>query len=668
MAVGDYADTATATVTDFVGNLIVYCVSFLSYRVVVICLASVPVSHFLGLYYHNPNALRLQNVLLFPFTGGNRHVVFQLLAWGLWALSALMGLPILLSYYYLTFFERPLPLVPHTHIDVVSGAAAACSFIGELCMLKAILVYDPASAPDSPRKHRKRANPQLASAAVVFMGILMSTTGCLLLLAVEHMPDMPSRVLYCCLSLSCLLMASTTSYGLGGFLRFGATARVGTGADPVDTDGAAAGAADGSGTTMWQFFQPFAGGTAFVATQAVGWSLFSATAVAVIILLQQLVAGVAYCARCWAFGLGVLMITTQLMLGASLLTWRGQKTAKRLLTPLLAAKEGTWPERNMPVILMYLPVHLFFTLWVLSFCFLPPHWALSGWVSLLLPYYILTTRGAPHHTGSRQWPWLCAWFTRAVEISLTHWFGNVEVIRDFEGEVDPDKRYIFGFHPHGLYPTGAGFLPMMPSFHRAFPGIRPVTLTASVLFFPPFIRDISSWAGFRQVTRHTFVHALQERGSVVMCPGGQAELVHTWRCFSTRAEVCIHTRHRGFIRIAIENGASLVPVMVMGEALQLRNLWNLPALQQFTYKRLGFPVPYWLAGRWWVTPLPNKVPLLYVLGEPIQPPSCKPGESVTAAMVDEVHAKYFQSLQDMFHKYQERHPNYKTASLVLVDD
>lgn len=36
-----------------------------------------------------------------------------------------------------------LPIIPHTHVDVVSGAAAVASFVGELFMLKALLVYDP---------------------------------------------------------------------------------------------------------------------------------------------------------------------------------------------------------------------------------------------------------------------------------------------------------------------------------------------------------------------------------------------------------------------------------------------------------------------------------------------------------------------------------------------
>ena len=40
-----------------------------------------------------------------------------------------------------------------------------------------------------------------------------------------------------------------------------------------------------------------------------------------------------------------------------------------------------------------------------------------------------------------------------------------------------------------------------------------------------------------------------------------------------------------------------------------------------SYKRFGFPVPYCVTGRWGCTPFPSRVPLLYVLGEPIEPPS-----------------------------------------------
>jgi hypothetical protein len=59
--------------------------------------------------------------------------------------------------------------------------------------------------------------------------------------------------------------------------------------------------------------------------------------------------------------------------------------------------------------------------------------------------------------------------------------------------------------------------------------------------------------------------------------------------------VCCHVVSRSpnrvlcACRIAIEQQAALVPVLALGEVLQLRNLYDMPALQQYTYKRVGFP-------------------------------------------------------------------------------
>lgn len=68
-------------------DLIAYLLSFLSYRVVVVCLLSVPSTHVWGLYLHygcvgsKSGSSGFLRFLLFPFTGGNRHLVFQMLAW-----------------------------------------------------------------------------------------------------------------------------------------------------------------------------------------------------------------------------------------------------------------------------------------------------------------------------------------------------------------------------------------------------------------------------------------------------------------------------------------------------------------------------------------------------------------------------------------------------------
>lgn len=54
----------------------------------------------------------------------------------LWVFSLLTFLPVALTMLPGSYRVKELPTIPHTHVDVVSGAAACISFIGELFMIK----------------------------------------------------------------------------------------------------------------------------------------------------------------------------------------------------------------------------------------------------------------------------------------------------------------------------------------------------------------------------------------------------------------------------------------------------------------------------------------------------------------------------------------------------
>lgn len=58
---------------------------------------------------------------------------------------------------------------------------------------------------------------------------------------------------------------------------------------------------------------PGRGGAAFVATQALGWALSSASLVLLALAVARVAAGVAYCIRCWALATGTLMLAAQLV-------------------------------------------------------------------------------------------------------------------------------------------------------------------------------------------------------------------------------------------------------------------------------------------------------------------------------------------------------------------
>lgn len=64
-------------------------------------------------------------------------------------------------------------------------------------------------------------------------------------------------------------------------------------------------------------------------------------------------------------------------------------------------------------------------------------------------------------------------------------------------DLDPDRNYIFGYHPHGIMGCGAftNFATEATGFGEIFPGIRPHLLTLTPNFRYPLIRAILLWNG-----------------------------------------------------------------------------------------------------------------------------------------------------------------------------
>lgn len=117
---------------------------------------------------------------------------------------------------------------------------------------------------------------------------------------------------------------------------------------------------------------------------------------------------------------------------------------------------------------------------------------------------------------------------------------------------------------------------------------------------------------------------------MVLVPGGQQELVYAYRAHQKvkQPEVVVCTKHRGFIRMALESNAALVPCLCLNEIYGVWNAIEWPSLQAWTYKKVGFPIPFLLTGRFplMFVPKPHATgatvhPLTFVLGEPLLPPT-----------------------------------------------
>lgn len=283
------------------------------------------------------------------------------------------------------------------------------------------------------------------------------------------------------------------------------------------------------------------------------------------------------------------------------------------------------------------------------------------WAGGLFIYYCLTGFTGAEHTGRRRWPGFQTWLGSHTERVLPLWLGSLDIIVEQGAQFDPGNRYVFSYVPHGLYPLGAAYLPLLPTFQRLI-GIRPTTLVASVCFVIPVIRDILAWSGLRSVRRRTFVKALREEGAVLVVPGGQAELVEAHRMHHKK-HFTVFTRHKGFVRIALQERAALVPIVVMGEVDSLRNLVTVPCLHRWSYKKLGFPFPFIMIGRRGVLPFPSQTGLKFIVGKPIEPPANLDGPP-TEEQVMEAHTKFYEAVERLWHKH--KNPIYTDAHFVKV--
>jgi hypothetical protein len=75
-----------------------------------------------------------------------------------------------------------------------------------------------------------------------------------------------------------------------------------------------------------------------------------------------------------------------------------------------------------------------------------------------------------------------------------------------------------------------------------------------------------------------------------------------------------------------------------------------------------------MVGRWLLSPLPRRTPLVYVVGEPLAPPVVAEGGEVGQAQVEELHGRYFAALGEMFEQHKARHPEYADARMVMAED
>jgi hypothetical protein len=91
-----------------------------------------------------------------------------------------------------------------------------------------------------------------------------------------------------------------------------------------------------------------------------------------------------------------------------------------------------------------------------------------------------------------------------------------------------------------------------------------------------------------QVSRRSIMCALDCGISVLIIPGGQSESIES---NSTDRDITLVVRHKGFIRLAIQKGATLLPIFSFGDTKLMDNV-NMKSMQRRSKNILGFPFPF----------------------------------------------------------------------------
>ena len=160
-------------------------------------------------------------------------------------------------------------------------------------------------------------------------------------------------------------------------------------------------------------------------------------------------------------------------------------------------------------------------------------------------------------------------------------------------ELDPSKRYLFGYHPHGIICVGAAlaFATGGAGFSDIFPGVDVSLLVLKPLFRVPFYREWLLAHNILSAGRKTCINLLTGKyetadDGVDDCNAGETgPKSKGGKCKPTKGRsICLAIggaregldavpntmqltilHRKGFVKVAVEAGASLVPVIGFGE-------------------------------------------------------------------------------------------------------
>jgi len=198
-------------------------------------------------------------------------------------------------------------------------------------------------------------------------------------------------------------------------------------------------------------------------------------------------------------------------------------------------------------------------------------------------------------------------------------------------------------------------------------GIDYRVATLSSNFRVPLLRDWLMAIGLVDVCKKSLSYLLHHGKSVMIVIGGAAEALDA----RPGENKLVLRKRKGFIRLALETGASLVPIYLFGENHLYTQVKNergtkLRGWQDKLKDKLGFSMPLFHGRGIWnydVGFLPFRHPIVTVIGKPIEVPMM---ENPTDDAVNKYHELYINSLTRLYEEYKQKYaPDDSTSTLEL---
>ncbi|KAL2756810.1 hypothetical protein ACRALDRAFT_1062476 [Sodiomyces alcalophilus JCM 7366] len=246
-------------------------------------------------------------------------------------------------------------------------------------------------------------------------------------------------------------------------------------------------------------------------------------------------------------------------------------------------------------------------------------------------------------------------------------------------DLPPSRKYIFGYHPHGIISHGAwaAFATNALGFSEKFPGITNTLLTLDSNFRIPFYRDWILAMGIRSVSKESIWNTLTRGGhdrhgmgrAVTIVVGGARESLEA----GPGTLRLILKGRKGFIKMALRTGSDLVPVLGFGEndlydQLSPRSHPNVRRIQLFFLNVFKFTLPA-LHGRgilnYDVGLMPYRRPLNIVVGKPIRVTTTATSQP-DQAEIDRLHALYVEEVQKLWDAYKDQFAKDRRAELQFI--